>query len=261
MRTKRSIFVLAVIGTLAVCTQLASPASARWAYGDGPSDIDIHVDGAPTSNDVCANHISGRVGASDIGDPATFVAPPGPYGTRTVQLYVSDQLLTGAQVEAGGLRRTDGVLVPPSLVQITGQLQSLNPFETYDGGGTNIVYASAAFSFVPPDGSIPVGSYLAVKSTSAPAFAQARAIACDPYVPPTEPTTAPPVASSTTTTGPVTTTTLEVTTTTGPVDGGPGTVPEVSQTYPPDTFPSVPSGDVMPAQAAVPVYGSSTFTG
>jgi len=260
MRTKRSIFVLAVIGALAALTQVASPASARWAYGDGPSDVDIHVDGAPTSNDACANHISGRVGASDIGDPATFVAPPGPYGTRTLHLYVSDQLLTGAQVEAGGLRRTDGVLITPLLVQTTGQLQTLGPFETYDGGGTNIVYASAAFSFVPPAGAIPVGSYLAVKSTSNHAFAQARAIACDPYVPPTEPTTPPPVASSTTTTVSETTTTLEVTTT-GPVDGGSDTLPQGSQTYPPDTFPSVPSGDVMPAEAAVPIYGSSTFTG
>ena len=267
MRAKRSVFVVAVIAALALFVQLSPPASARWAYGDGPSDVDITFEASSTSNEVCGNHIWGRVGISDVGDPATFVAPPGPYGTRTVQLYASDVSLLGATVEAGGLRRTDGVLVPPLLVQTTGELQPLNPFETYDGGGgTNIVYAAAPFNFVPAEGAVPAGTYLAVKMASRSAFAQARAIDCAPYVPPTVATTTPadlPTTTTTTTPASVTTTTSGTDTPSIPETTIPDVepVPEETTAPPVPAAPAVYGSNVIPAGAAVPIYGTSTFTG
>jgi len=172
--------VVAVGVTISVWLALGLPASARWAYGNGPTDLDVITNGG--ENRVCFNRIKGRAGAHGFGDPETFNAPPGPYGTRTVQVFASDESLDGSEAEPGGLRRIDGVLVPPAASQTTGQLQELDPYESFEdfGGDTFSVYAAASFNIVPASGSVDVGDYIAVKIQGRSAYLTTLAADCEP---------------------------------------------------------------------------------
>jgi hypothetical protein len=121
------------------------------------------------------NRVKGRVG-----DDITL--PPGPWTTRTVQLFVSDQPLAGSTVEAGGLRRPDGVLVAPLTSQTTAKLTELSPHETYQDfqGNTHTVYAAAPFNIVPPADSIRPGNDVGIKITGRTAFVTRTAADCQP---------------------------------------------------------------------------------
>lgn len=152
------------------------PASALWAYGDGFTGLDV-VGNAPPDQfgdpQVCVNRVKGRVG-----DDTTL--PPGPWGTRTVQLFVSNEPLAGSTVEAGGLRRPDGMLIPPLTSQTTARLTELSPHETYKDFQSQIhtVYAAAAFNIVPPAGSIRSGNDVAVKILGRSAYVTRIAADC-----------------------------------------------------------------------------------
>ena len=179
-----AVFVMAALAAGLVLGSGAHPASARWAYGFGASDLDVHEDGGPFTDQFCANHITGRVGASSQADPNTFVPPAGPYGTRTVELYVADVPLQGAAVVTGGLLPFGQAdVVPPLMTVTTDALTALSPVEVATGVGTGdlwVIYASAPLDLVPSIGTIEPGDWVAVRVVGRTAISAGRAIACNP---------------------------------------------------------------------------------
>jgi len=181
---KRAVFAVLVLLAVGLGTDLATPASARWAYGDGSTNINVtNATGDAPEEQLCDNGpIVGFAGATGAGDPATFVVPPGPYGTRTVEVYVSDQSFLGSHGISGGIERSDGVPLKPLMTQTTAELTAINPLEGFPdlNGDPWTAYAKAPFSFTPPPGALHPGQYVAVHNAGAYAMSRFRVIACDP---------------------------------------------------------------------------------
>ena len=96
--------IVGLVAALGLSVCAATPASARWAYGDGPINVNVTNALGAQEDQLCENgHVIGFAGESGPGDPATFVAPPGPYGVRTVEVYVSEIDFTGAHGTATGI--------------------------------------------------------------------------------------------------------------------------------------------------------------
>ncbi|MDQ6697443.1 MAG: hypothetical protein M3Z46_08305 [Actinomycetota bacterium] len=184
----RRVMLGAVGVAVAVTLSLGSalPAWGRWAYGNGPSDLNVQFQGNPDQSSggpVCANRLKGQAGASGYGDPATFHAPPGPYGKRNVIVYVSStkDLSQAQATDDGNLTFFDGTVVRPLTYQITNDLEALSPYETYEGGGQNVftVYAARGyFNIVPPANSIHAGDSVVLRVQDHSAFVWARAVDC-----------------------------------------------------------------------------------
>ena len=178
---KRIVVALAMLVALLVLVDGAQPAGARWAYGAGPSGIDLTTVAGSDGSSVCVDRVTGRVGLHATGDPGdigSFVAPPGPYGTASVRVYVADVAFGIVSEVPGGLRRlSDGVVVPLLTSQTSPPLQLLTPPETYPLG-TDIVYAAAPFDIALPNGSAEVGDFLAIMKPGASTPAKVRIVAC-----------------------------------------------------------------------------------
>lgn len=183
MRATRTACILGLVAALGLSVCAATPASARWAYGNGVVNINVTNASGPEEDLLCENgHVLGFAGESGTGDPATFVAPPGPYGTRKVELYVSAVDFTGAQGRSVGIELASGVVLQPLMTQTTAQLAAISPFESFleFGGTPHTVYAKAPFDFEPPAGSLTPGQYVAVRIEGTYAISKFRVIACDP---------------------------------------------------------------------------------
>lgn len=158
----------------------APPATAYWTAAGGPTNVEF-VPIPLMPEHACADRIQGRVGASVPGAPGTAVIPPAPYGTRTLQLFVSRETFTGATVVAGGLELSDiNEVIPPFRTITTSALTALSPLETFDSGGPWTVYAAAAYDLVLPPGALQPGEFWALKLTGQTSFASGRAGLCDP---------------------------------------------------------------------------------
>lgn len=158
----------------------APAASARWILGNGPSNIDVTIDGPANTTTVCANRIRGRAGLSSSPiEGVPFVAPPGPYGTKVVEVFVSPtEDFAGATSEVGGIRLyTSGTLLTPVATQTTAELTAITPPESYDDPAY-FSYAGGAFDIVPPANSIKPGDHIAIRIAGPTTFAQVAAIAC-----------------------------------------------------------------------------------
>jgi len=269
MRTKITIAALAVSALLvAVVIGPSGTASARWAYGNGPSDLDL-IDANPAVDGLqfCTGQIGGRAGLSLLGAPGTTPSPPGPYGTRTISVFVSNTTFDGAQYDPGGIKLATGDVLAPQITQDTPELQLLDPQELLqsdtDPGQVFSVYAAAPFTIKPASGVILAGQFVALRLVGVQdAFVAGQAVTCES---PTEPTVTQPPATLPTTTATTSSTTkpsettVATTDSTGPVDT------TVDPTGPADSVPdtTVPtsSGDVAPASAAIAVGGSATYAG
>ncbi|MDQ6696663.1 MAG: hypothetical protein M3Z46_04305 [Actinomycetota bacterium] len=176
MKKRRIALGVGIAVTVALWATMALPASARWAYGNGFSGLDVVTNGPPDSAQeptVCANRIKGRVAG-------TYPAPPGPWSAETVDVFATKEDLTGSTAEAGGLRTYYGVLVPPTLSQTTARPTELSPHESYEdfSGNTYPVYAAAPFNFAPSSTAVHPGDNIAVKIRGYSAYFTTRAASC-----------------------------------------------------------------------------------
>ena len=194
MRFKRIILVVLSM-SVAGAMVAVPPAQARWAYGTGPTGLD--VDGYGTSGSlVCTDRVIGRTGlSSEDPDPGSFVPPPGPYGTQEIEVFVSDVSFLDAHGEAGGIRMADGALLPAVASDLSEELQLLDPIETYQFTGIGLVYAAGGFSVTIPSGAADVGDHVAVRKAGNSLFTSFRAIDCDSPPPALRVTTSPAVAA------------------------------------------------------------------
>lgn len=268
MRTKVTIAALAVGALLvAVIVGPSGTASARWAYGNGPSDLDL-IDANPAVDGLqfCTGEIGGRAGLSLLGAPGTNPTPPGPYGTRTVSVFVANTTFDGAQYDPGGIKLATGEVIAPTLTQVTPELQQLDPQELLqsdtDPGQVFSVYAAAPFTIKPAPGVIVAGQFVALRLVGVQdAFVAGNAVTCES---PAEPTVTQPPATQPTTTATTSTsipgeTTVPTTDSTEPADT---TVdPSTPDGSVPDTTGPSDTGDVAPASAATPVSATVSYTG
>jgi hypothetical protein len=185
--------VLTAMCVTLAATVLAPQASARWAVGNGITDLEI-ADPTPPAQpgEVCTGHIEGRAGLSTQTEPtSTTPPPPGPYPPLTVQLFTGPDLV-GAQGEPGGLRLLDpndpngtGALIPPIATVTTAPLTALSPPEAYDANGVATwEYAAAAFSFTLASGTIQPGDDVALREGNRTAVVILSAVACATTPPP-----------------------------------------------------------------------------
>jgi len=168
-----------------VAMVIASSGSAKWAIGNGSTDLEVTGPNPALPNQVCTTHIQGRAGLSTGSDPATTTPPAPPYSTMVVELFTGP----GGSLDGysggptGQLVGPDPPNTPPvSAVAFvtTAAPTALNPPENYtDFSGNNFwEYAAASFSFDLPAGTIAPGNEVALRLGSHAAIVTLSAITC-----------------------------------------------------------------------------------
>ena len=178
--------ISALIGVAIAAMVVASSGSAKWAIGNGTTDLDINAPNPALPGQVCTTHIEGRAGLSTGSDPAVTPPPPGPYSPLRIELFTAPA--GGLDGYAGGA--TDQLDPPdPSLPTITSIASiktsaptALNPPEFYTGNGNEDIweYAAAPFSFDVPAGVIADGNSVALRVGSKEAILILSATTCSP---------------------------------------------------------------------------------
>jgi len=171
---KRTMF--ACLTAAAVLLALPGPASAKWVFGNGFSDVDVLLPNDANFGQACDTRIQGRAGSESAS---------GPYSPITVRIYTGPAgSLDGSTVKHGGatddhLLTPDGTDVAPLASVTTPALQVLNPSEPYPSDHSDtVVFAAAPFDVKLAAGAISAGSQIAVKKAGYDAFVTLAAVDC-----------------------------------------------------------------------------------
>lgn len=182
--------VLTALGVVLVALFIVVPAaSARWAIGNGPTDLELNELAPPAlPGQVCTTHIDGRAGLSTTTDPAVTPPPPPPDQGLKVELFTGPPgSLAGAHGVPGGLELADGTTtVSPIASVTTAPPAKLNPAEEYmDFTGVSFwEYAAAPFSFNLAADQVTPGNDVALRQGGYSAIITAKATACASTPPP-----------------------------------------------------------------------------
>ncbi len=173
--------VLLVVGaSVALLALPAATASAKWIFGNGPTDLELTT---PSPGHVCTDRIQGRAGLNTSVDPSTTPPPPPPYPPVTVRVFHGPPAsLDGATVEGTGLRTAEGDLLTADVTKVTAAPLPIKPADEYTtpSGDTLWEYAAAPLNVTVPAGAIPAGDEVAIVRSPRSAFITATAVTCAP---------------------------------------------------------------------------------
>ena len=140
-----------IIATVAVFLAAATPASAKWIIGNGPTDLEINRDCGAQS--LVAHSLIGRAGLGTWNDPAVTPVPPGPYAHEILYYFWAPQTVTtslstwrfaGGRLWSGAVKRS--LSIQPRAILDLGAPTPLNPPEPDGGPDRRWAYAAAPFN-------------------------------------------------------------------------------------------------------------------
>ena len=172
--------------TLALWAVMASPALAKWTFGNGASDINVNTLPSPAaSNSVCTTDITGQAGVHTSTLPAPTTGLPQSF---TVDVYTGPAAsLDGSFFVSNGLQLQDGTVITPVGSDTTGPAQAIDPLQNQYVDFNNdplYEYAAAPFDVTLAVGKIAVGNEVLVAQSDHTAYATFTAVDCGTTPPP-----------------------------------------------------------------------------